>query len=154
MTKSFHFASLFVLLLAAPFASADLVEYRVPVPETALEQFAIFQVDVQCIKSETGWILKYGYPPELTGTPTELTLRQSRFDKNFYFGENGEMQCDGSNCRAHYVGLPFDEAEVIRRLKAISKDDFEFNSRLRIARINNGDPGGTFSEGPAEYCKP
>ncbi len=146
----------FFLLLSlsfTPWTYAITVNYKVPTEKPALLKYANFNVEFECAKVEGTLNLKYRYPIELTGVPVDLEFRQSRFNPNFFFGDKGEMNCEGASCSVKYFDLAFDKDALRSKLEEISKTKSEFAHRFDLALENLIDPGGVFEKTPAEYCQ-
>ena len=133
-------------------AVAESVDYDTPVTDPTLAAWAHFKLDIKCAKTTGLLAVSYNYPEELTGAPVTIQMRQSRFDSDLYFGPNGEMKCAKDGCGVKYFDLPFDVEAITRKLQEKGVSGSELAARLQIAIANHGDPGGTFSETPAEYC--
>jgi hypothetical protein len=123
--------------------------YTVPVSDPALKPFATFQTShIRVSKNGNRLVVAYPLPAEIGGEayPYEFKGTIDQQGKAVLSNENGVMKCGPSQgafaCNVAFSKFNFDSVKTEKFLRQISRSQFEFDQRMRVAGEFSGDPIG------------
>ena len=134
-----------ILLPLALVATADQYVYSVPVPAD-LSAYATLPLSRYRVRERDQKVrVDYELPRELVGRRLPVRFEGKLVSEGQPLeltGPLGRMVCQQGSCRAEYVDLRINEAQVEAHLQNISATPLELNQRRQVARLFGGSPIG------------
>ena len=140
---------LLLALMCSPVAWGEtgVATYEVPVSSVSLKPYSTFDIpDFQRTTNGSDQVqISFTLPQALTGIPQKVTFMGAPGNPNpsMLTGDNGTMYCGAKSCTvSNYQNLKTNLNDVAQYLRATSTSSAEFNSRMHVAEMFSGDPGG------------
>lgn len=132
---------------AVAWGNQTVATYEVPVSNVSLKPYSTFDLpDFQRSTNRDDQVqISFTLPQALTGTPQKVIFMGSPGDSNpsMLTGANGTMYCSPKSCTVNnYQNLKTNLNSIGQYLRSTATSSVEFNSRMQVAEMFSGDPGG------------